>query len=108
MHLHIYVCTFISFFFFDKSNLQVLNKNGLAEFSVTSNETITVSPEYVGSRLLLKLKEMAEEYLGMRVVNAVISVPAEFDLKQREATVEAAKLAGNNTFSQIVFSPFLN
>lgn len=73
---------------------KVLNKNGLAEFSVTSNETITVSPEYVGSRLLLKLKEMAEEYLGMRVVNAVISVPAEFDLKQRESTVEAAKLAG--------------
>ena len=31
----------------------------MVEFSVTSNETITVSPEYVGSRLLLKLKEMA-------------------------------------------------
>lgn len=37
---------------------------------------------------------MAEDYLGMPVVNAVISVPAEFDLKQRESTVEAAKLAG--------------
>lgn len=73
---------------------KVLNKDGMAEFSVTSNETITVSPEYVGSRLLLKLKQMAEKYLGMPVANAVISVPAEFDLKQRSSTVEAAKLAG--------------
>ncbi|XP_011885176.1 PREDICTED: heat shock 70 kDa protein 13 isoform X2 [Cercocebus atys] len=75
---------------------KVLNKNGMVEFSVTSNETITVSPEYVGSRLLLKLKEMAEAYLGMPVANAVISVPAEFDLKQRNSTIEAANLAGNN------------
>lgn len=66
----------------------------MVEFSVTSNETITVTPEYVGSRLLLKLKEMAEEYLGMPVANAVISVPAEFDLKQRNSTIEAANLAG--------------
>uniref|UniRef100_G1P5C5 Heat shock 70 kDa protein 13 n=1 Tax=Myotis lucifugus TaxID=59463 RepID=G1P5C5_MYOLU len=74
---------------------KVRYKNGyVEEFSVTSNETITVSPEYVGSRLLLKLKEMAEEYLGMPVANAVISVPAEFDLKQRNSTIEAANLAG--------------
>ncbi|XP_052014690.1 heat shock 70 kDa protein 13 [Apodemus sylvaticus] len=73
---------------------KVLHKNGMAEFSVTSNETIIVSPEYVGSRLLLKLKEMAEEYLGMPVANAVISVPAEFDLQQRNSTIQAANLAG--------------
>ncbi|EGW05144.1 Heat shock 70 kDa protein 13 [Cricetulus griseus] len=73
---------------------KVLHKNGMAEFSVTSNETIIVSPEYVGSRLLLKLKKMAEEYLGMPVANAVISVPAEFDLKQRNSTIQAANLAG--------------
>ncbi|KAK2497917.1 hypothetical protein MC885_008538 [Smutsia gigantea] len=42
----------------------------------------------------LKLKEMAEEYLGMPVENAVNSVPAEFDLKQRNSTIEAANLAG--------------
>lgn len=87
------------YFFLCKPYSQVLNKNGLVEFSVTSNETITVSPEYVGSRLLLKLKKMAEEYLGMPVANAVISVPAEFDLKQRNSTIEAAKLAGNITIS---------
>lgn len=87
------------FSFFCKSYPQVLNKNGMVEFSVTSNETITVSPEYVGSRLLLKLKEMAEKYLGMPVANAVISVPAEFDLKQRNSTIEAANLAGNSHLS---------
>lgn len=75
----------------------------MVEFSVTSNETITVSPEYVGSRLLLKLKEMAEEYLGMPVANAVISVPAEFDLKQRNSTIEAANLAGNTTLACVAF-----
>eukprot|EP00069_Balaena_mysticetus_P010226 bmy_20504T0 len=79
---------------FTDNDVYVLNKNGMVEFSVTSNETITVSPEYVGSRLLLKLKEMAEEYLGMPVANAVISVPAEFDLKQRNSTIQAANLAG--------------
>lgn len=78
----------------------------MVEFSVTSNETITVSPEYVGSRLLLKLKEMAEEYLGMPVANAVISVPAEFDLKQRNSTIEAANLAGKIiTFARVTFPP---
>lgn len=93
------ICLILPFFFFFKSYSQVLNKNGMVEFSVTSNETITVSPEYVGSRLLLKLKEMAEEYLGMPVANAVISVPAEFDLKQRNSTIEAANLAGNITLA---------
>ena len=100
----VYVCMYICIhtllhFFPCKSYSQVLNKNGMVEFSVTSNETITVSPEYVGSRLLLKLKKMAEEYLGMPVANAVISVPAEFDLKQRNSTIEAANLAGNITIS---------
>ncbi|XP_036602820.1 heat shock 70 kDa protein 13 [Trichosurus vulpecula] len=73
---------------------KVLYKNGTAEFSVTSNGTITVSPEYIGTQLLLKLKKMAEDYFGMPVSNAVISVPAEFDLRQRNCTVQAANLAG--------------
>lgn len=98
VYVDIYTHSFIYIFFYlCKSYSQVLNKNGMVEFSVTSNETITVSPEYVGSRLLLKLKEMAEEYLGMPVANAVISVPAEFDLKQRNSTIQAANLAGNIT-----------
>ncbi|KAM4796854.1 heat shock 70 kDa protein 13 [Rhinophrynus dorsalis] len=73
---------------------KVLNKNGNVVYSVTTNETFTVSPEYIGSQLLLKLKKMAEEYLGLPVSKAVISVPAEFDERQRNHTVKAANLAG--------------
>lgn len=73
---------------------KVLHKNGAVEFSVTTNETFTVTPEYIGSQLLLKLKKMAERYLDIPVSKAVISVPAEFDENQRNYTVKAANLAG--------------
>lgn len=51
-------------------------------------------PEQIASLILKKLKSSAEEYLGEEVKQAIISVPAYFDDLQREATVEAAKLAG--------------
>ncbi|XP_025963788.2 heat shock 70 kDa protein 13 [Dromaius novaehollandiae] len=73
---------------------KIFNNNGSAEFSVTTNETFRVTPEYIGSQLLLKLKRMAEDYLGMPVSKAVISVPAEFDERQRNSTIKAANLAG--------------
>lgn len=52
----------------------------MVEFFVISNEIIIVFLEFVGFRLLLKLKEMVEEYFGMSVVNVVIFVFVEFDL----------------------------
>ncbi|XP_029434540.1 heat shock 70 kDa protein 13 [Rhinatrema bivittatum] len=73
---------------------KVLNNNGAAEFSVSTNETFTVTPEYISSQLLLKLKKMAENYLDLPVSRAVISVPAEFDERQRNYTIKAANLAG--------------
>ncbi|KAM6447430.1 heat shock 70 kDa protein 13 [Liasis olivaceus] len=73
---------------------KILNNKGAAEFSVVTNETITVTPEYIGSQLLLKLKRMSEDYLGVPVSKAVISVPAEFDERQRNYTIKAASLAG--------------
>ncbi|NXC48683.1 HSP13 protein, partial [Penelope pileata] len=73
---------------------KIFNNNGSAEFSVTTNETFRVTPEHIGSQLLLKLKRMAEDHLGMPISKAVISVPAEFDERQRNATVKAANLAG--------------
>ncbi|XP_005038866.1 PREDICTED: heat shock 70 kDa protein 13 isoform X2 [Ficedula albicollis] len=75
---------------------KVVNNNGLAEFSVTTNETFHITPERIGSKLLLKLKKMAEANLGMSISKAVISVPAEFDERQRNSTIKAANLAGNN------------
>ncbi|XP_062872822.1 heat shock 70 kDa protein 13 [Trichomycterus rosablanca] len=68
--------------------------NGSAEFLVTTNTTFTVSPEFIGSRLLLKMKKMAEQHLGVPINKAVISVPAEFDENQRNYTIRAAGLAG--------------
>ncbi|NXO31012.1 HSP13 protein, partial [Cisticola juncidis] len=73
---------------------KVVSNKGLAEFSVTTNETFHITPEHIGSELLLKLKEMAEANLGMSISQAVISVPAEFDERQRNSTIKAANLAG--------------
>nr|XP_057935485.1 heat shock 70 kDa protein 13 [Doryrhamphus excisus] len=73
---------------------KVMNNNGRAEFVITTNGTFTVTPEFIGSRLLLKMRKMAERQLNAPVHKAVISVPAEFDEKQRNDTVLAAKLAG--------------
>ncbi|XP_034264024.1 heat shock 70 kDa protein 13 [Pantherophis guttatus] len=73
---------------------KILNNKGTAEFSVITNETIRVTPEYISSQLLLKLKRMSEDFLGLPVSKAVISVPAEFDERQRNYTIKAASLAG--------------
>ncbi|NXD68823.1 HSP13 protein, partial [Eolophus roseicapillus] len=75
---------------------KIFNNNGSAEFSLTTNETFRITPEYIGSQLLLKLKRMAEDYIGMPVSKAVISVPAEFDERQRNSTIKAANIAGLN------------
>lgn len=72
----------------------MVNNNGSAEFVISTNQTFTVSPEFIGSRLLLKMRRMAEKQLGVPVQKAVISVPAEFDERQRNYTVKAANLAG--------------
>ncbi|XP_066555663.1 heat shock 70 kDa protein 13 [Amia ocellicauda] len=73
---------------------KVVYDNGSAEFSITTNRTFTVSPEFIGSRLLLKMRKMAERHLGVPISKAVISVPAEFDERQRNYTIRAANLAG--------------
>ncbi|KAM9317916.1 heat shock 70 kDa protein 13 [Pholidichthys leucotaenia] len=73
---------------------KVINNNGSAEFVISTNRTFTVSPEFISSRLLLKMKKIAERQLGISIEKAVISVPAEFDERQRNYTVRAANLAG--------------
>lgn len=76
----------------------MINSNGSAEFLVSTNQTFSVSPEFIGSRLLLKMKKMAERQLGVLIEKAVISVPADFDERQRNYTVKAAQLAGQLFF----------
>jgi molecular chaperone DnaK len=52
------------------------------------------SPPEISAFLLARLKEMAEDYLGAEVSEAVITVPAYFDDSQRQATKDAGRIAG--------------
>lgn len=53
-----------------------------------------IAPPEVAARILSKMKQTAEEYLGEKVTEAVITVPAYFNDSQRQATKDAGKIAG--------------
>ncbi|MGH2693676.1 MAG: molecular chaperone DnaK [Actinomycetota bacterium] len=52
------------------------------------------TPQEISARILMKLKSDAESYLGDKVTEAVVTVPAYFDDAQRQATKEAGQVAG--------------
>ena len=54
------------------------------------------SPQEISASVLQKMKQTAEEYLGETIKDAVVTVPAYFDDAQRQATKDAAKIAGLN------------
>jgi len=54
------------------------------------------SPAEVSAMILQKMRQTAEDYLGEKVTDAVITVPAYFDDSQRQATKDAGKIAGLN------------
>ncbi|MEJ5359790.1 MAG: molecular chaperone DnaK [Desulfobacterales bacterium] len=56
----------------------------------------TYSPAEISSFILSYIKKYAEDYLGEKVTDAVITVPAYFDDSQRQATKDAGKIAGLN------------
>ncbi|MGP1583287.1 MAG: molecular chaperone DnaK [Candidatus Altimarinota bacterium] len=53
-----------------------------------------VRPEEISAKVLEKLKADAEKYLGQKVTEAVITVPAYFNDSERQATINAGKIAG--------------
>ena len=67
------------------------NSQGDAVFEVDGK---IVSPEEAAAHVLTKMKETAESYLGEKVTEAVITVPAYFNDSQRQSTKDAGKIAG--------------
>ena len=66
-------------------------KNGDAGIEVSGKQ---YSPEEISAQVLIKMKKTAEDYLGEKVTEAVITVPAYFDDAQRQATKDAGRIAG--------------
>jgi len=69
----------------------ISGKGGMADVEV---EGKTYTPQEISARILMKLKKDAESYLGEKVDQAVITVPAYFDDAQRQATKQAGEIAG--------------
>ncbi len=53
-----------------------------------------ISPQQISSEILAHMKKVAENYLGVKVTSAVITVPAYFNDSQRQATKDAGRIAG--------------
>ena len=76
---------------------KVINESGKPKIQVTyKGDTKTFLPEEVSSMILIKMKEVAEAYLGKKVTNAVVTVPAYFNDQQRNCTKDAGIIAGLN------------
>lgn len=71
----------------------VIDRNGACAIEVAGK---TYTPQEISAKVLMKLKEDAEAYLGQTITDAVITVPAYFNDAQRKATKEAGTIAGLN------------
>ncbi|KAJ4778277.1 heat shock protein 70 [Rhynchospora pubera] len=76
----------------------IVNKEGkpYIEVKIRDGEVKVFSPEEISAMILTKMKETAEAYLGKKIKNAVITVPAYFSDAQRQSTKDAGTIAGLN------------
>lgn len=77
----------------ERVNYDVINENGYPKVVIDGRNYM---PQEISASILQKMKKTAEDYLGCEVNDAVITVPAYFDDSQRNATMEAGKIAGLN------------
>lgn len=81
---------------------KVANEGGNPKYEVSyKNEGKMLSPQEISAAVLSKMKQSAENYLNEPVQDAVITVPAYFNDAQRQATKDAADIAGLNVLQLI-------
>ena len=75
---------------------EVVSKGGkpYVKATIAGGEEKTMSPEEISAMILVKMKDIAEKYLGRDVKHAVITVPAYFNDSQRQATKDAGAISG--------------
>ncbi|STQ86919.1 molecular chaperone DnaK [Helicobacter muridarum] len=71
----------------------IIDRNGACAVEIADK---IYTPQEISAKILIKLKEDAQDYLGEEVTEAVITVPAYFNDAQRKATKEAGTIAGLN------------
>lgn len=72
---------------------KIVDRNGACAIEISGK---VYTPQEISAKILMKLKEDAEAYLGESISEAVITVPAYFNDSQRKATKEAGTIAGLN------------
>lgn len=72
---------------------KIIDRNGACAVEIADK---IYTPQEISAKILMKIKEDAESYLGESVTEAVITVPAYFNDAQRKATKEAGTIAGLN------------
>jgi len=77
----------------DKVTYKIVDRDGAACVDVAGK---VYTPQEISAKILTKLKEDAEAYIGGKVTDAVITVPAYFNDSQRKATKDAGTIAGLN------------
>lgn len=83
----------------------IVNNNGKPAVEVTVNgQKKTFAPEEISAMVLVKMKEIAEAFLGKDIKNAVVTVPAYFNDAQRQATRDSGVIAGLNV-ARIINEP---